>query len=350
MVLSMKFYWTSSLPGARLKQISSILWIIFVGPALALLICLPALSQDPAAKQKSPAGSQPSGPRHKPAADSRTVTRVAPSTATKDTAAGSALSVGKRDHPSSGKKSPDNAPNVKKAPVSEQVESPRKDENKSAPQGHHSNHKKSSAEGRGGLVPPPPPSIPTATELGVSGVGTMIFVGENIDFLSRADLIDLQQKTDQRIERYRRDVEELVTAAAEKKQRAGSFDQLFVEGVISKRELETSKRESEKASQELADAKQTLTMLEQKHARIEQRLSILNKTKKPANKVPTKAANKASNKPADKASNKPADKSADKAADKASNKPADKASSEPADKSADKAAAESTIKNKAQKP
>lgn len=158
-------------------------------------------------------------------------------------------------------------------------------DSKGSVQGHGANHKTaSSAGGSARLVPPPPPSVPTTGEMGMPGMGTtMIFVGENIDYMSAADLRDLKERTAREIKRFRRDVEDSVSAAAEKQQRAGSFDQLFAEGVISRRELEASKHESEKANQELSDKKQSLTMLEQKHARIEQRLAFLNKSQKSAN-------------------------------------------------------------------
>lgn len=131
------------------------------------------------------------------------------------------------------------------------------------------------------LVPPPPPSVPTLNDLGMPGMGnTMVFMGENVDYMPASELRDLKDKTVSEIERSRRSVEELSSSASEKQQRADSFDQLYAEGVVSRKELETSKHESEKTTQDLKEGKQMLSLLEQKLARIEKRLAELLKTKK----------------------------------------------------------------------
>jgi multidrug resistance efflux pump len=98
--------------------------------------------------------------------------------------------------------------------------------------------------------------------------------------LPLADVKDLQTKTESDLSKARRSLDEEITVAAEKKQRADSFDQLYAEGVVSRRELESSKTENEKATQDLADAKSLVYNLEQKYARIEKRLAELEKAKK----------------------------------------------------------------------
>jgi hypothetical protein len=143
-------------------------------------------------------------------------------------------------------------------------------------------HKKSVETIRPMLVPPPPPSVPTMSEMPGMGGPTMIFVGENLDYMPLADLRELKTKTDRDILRAKEKLEDLSSAAAEKQQKAVSFDQLFAEGVISRRELEASKHDDVRADQDLADAKQALSMLEQKRRKIDQRLELLNKPKKTA--------------------------------------------------------------------
>lgn len=147
---------------------------------------------------------------------------------------------------------------------------------------HKSNHNKTLSEERGRFVPPPPPTVPTLSGLGIQGMGPVILMGENIDYMSAADLRDLKEKTGRAIERSRRDLEDLISSADEKLQRANSFDKLYAEGVISRRELENSKHESNRATEDLSEAKQNLTLLEQKYARIEKRIAALNQAKKPA--------------------------------------------------------------------
>ncbi|MBX9687123.1 MAG: hypothetical protein K2X27_10500 [Candidatus Obscuribacterales bacterium] len=143
----------------------------------------------------------------------------------------------------------------------------------------------SSVKRQGMLVPPPPPSVPTLTDSGMNGYSQMIFIGENVEMMPASDLADLKEKTSQEIARSRRNVEELAGNAGEKRNRAATFDQLFAEGVVSRRELETSKHDCEKIEEDLADAKQGLTALEQKFGRIEKRLADLKRAKKnPAQK------------------------------------------------------------------
>lgn len=108
--------------------------------------------------------------------------------------------------------------------------------------------------------------------------GTAIYLSsENIEYLPAADLKELKEKTGKEIAQLRRAIEELIVSASEKKQRADSFDELFAEGVVSKRELEQSKIDNDKASQDLSESKQNLKALENKFARIERRLSEISK-------------------------------------------------------------------------
>jgi hypothetical protein len=137
----------------------------------------------------------------------------------------------------------------------------------------------SAAQRKSSFVPPPPPTVPTLSQIGMPGAN-IIFMGENVELLPLADVKDLQTKTESDLSKARRSLDEEITVAAEKKQRADSFDQLYAEGVVSRRELESSKTENEKATQDLADAKSLVYNLEQKYARIEKRLAELEKAKK----------------------------------------------------------------------
>ena len=151
----------------------------------------------------------------------------------------------------------------------------------------------STAQRKSSFVPPPPPTVPTLSQIGVPGAN-IIFIGENVELLPLADVKDLQTKTEADLSKARRSLDEEITVAAEKKQRADSFDQLYAEGVVSRRELESSKTENEKATQDLADAKSLVYNLEQKYARIEKRLAEIDKAKKanPAAKTGTKHRSK----------------------------------------------------------
>lgn len=155
------------------------------------------------------------------------------------------------------------------------------------PEGKHSQTMPVSHTARAGLVPPPPPVVPTIGPEGMMGMGPMIFVGENVEYMPLADVLELKDKTSKDIEKTKRSLDDLTSLASEKSQRAVNFDALYAQGVVSKRELEASKREDESTARELTDQKQNLSVLEQKMARIEKRIADLNK-KKSVSKSTTK--------------------------------------------------------------
>lgn len=126
------------------------------------------------------------------------------------------------------------------------------------------------------------------------GMGPMIFVGENVEYMPLADVLELKEKTTKDIEKTKRSLDDLTSLANEKTQRAINFDSLYAQGVVSKRELEASKREDDTTSRELADQKANLSVLEQKMSRIDKRIADLNK-KKSGSKSSAKAVTKKRN-------------------------------------------------------
>ena len=66
---------------------------------------------------------------------------------------------------------------------------------------------------------------------------------------------------------------------ADKQKRALSFESLYAEGVVSRRELEQCKKEAKLATQELEDVELSLKDLHAKSTRLDQRLKDLLKTK-----------------------------------------------------------------------
>jgi hypothetical protein len=281
----MAIFWTSCFLGPGLRQISSILLIPFAIACLLLSMAGSASAGQPPVKTGTSTEStthEAAVGKHAGSVGSQTggLGKHGPET-------GKQTSAADKQTGAAGKKSSNKATPSSNRTSPEKAEPGASGKEKAAPatSGKGSQKEPATTPKRapsGRLVPPPPPSVPMSGEMGMPGMGTtMTFVGENIEYMSVSDLRELKDKTDREIERWRKQVEDLIASADEKQQRSNSFEQLYTEGVISRRELEASKRESEKAGQDLAEAKQALTLAEQKHARIELRLATLAKQKKP---------------------------------------------------------------------
>lgn len=127
------------------------------------------------------------------------------------------------------------------------------------------------------FVPPPPPVVPTLS--GSSMIPTVVVGGELIEYLNGADLRDLQSKTTRELNKARTNLESQKELLAEKQKRALSFDSLYAEGVVSRRELQNCKKEAAEAESDLEESKILVQELEQKSDRIEARVKTLAKTK-----------------------------------------------------------------------
>lgn len=127
------------------------------------------------------------------------------------------------------------------------------------------------------FVPPPPPVVPTLS--GTSMIPTVVVGGELIEYMNSADLKDLQSKTTRELNKARTNLESQKELLAEKQKRALSFDSLYAEGVVSRRELQNCKKEAAEAESELEELKLLVQELEQKSDRIEARVKTLAKSK-----------------------------------------------------------------------
>lgn len=148
--------------------------------------------------------------------------------------------------------------------------------------------KTKSSISRSTFVPPPPPVVPTLSAAGLGLAPTVVLGGELIEYMSGGDLKDLQSKTARDLSKARNNLETQNELLAEKQKRALSFDSLYSEGVVSRRELQNCKKEAADAETELEDAKLLLQELERKNDRIEARMKALYKPKSAATKSPKK--------------------------------------------------------------
>lgn len=127
------------------------------------------------------------------------------------------------------------------------------------------------------MVPPPPPVVPTFS-VGAGMAPSVVLGGELIEYMSTSDLKDLHIKTERDLSKAKARLKEETESIADKQKRALSFQALYAEGVVSRKELELCKKEAETAGSDLEDVKLLVAELEQKFGRIEKRLKEL-KTK-----------------------------------------------------------------------
>lgn len=119
---------------------------------------------------------------------------------------------------------------------------------------------------RAGFIPPPPPVVPTLS-------ADMAVPGELIDLMSEQELSELKQKLETELAHTKRRYDELAHDTGELAKKAASFDQLYAEGVISRRELETCKREAERLQADFAEIKVQRDDLEKRLERAGKKLA-----------------------------------------------------------------------------
>lgn len=125
------------------------------------------------------------------------------------------------------------------------------------------------------LVPPPPPSIP-----GVLATPHMVPGFEVIEFVSHDELIELCQRTTTDWERASKKLEQTKKQSEEKKKRAHSFETLYSEGVVSRRELESAQHEASSMDDDVSEQEQRVTDLDIKLKRINSKLKTFPAKKK----------------------------------------------------------------------
>jgi hypothetical protein len=91
------------------------------------------------------------------------------------------------------------------------------------------------------LVPPPPPE--TAL-LGGAGDGRLLStLGVPLDYMSKTDLLSMQERLKTNEAQLSKEADDRADTLKQKRERAAQFEELFKEGVVSKRELENARKE-----------------------------------------------------------------------------------------------------------
>ncbi len=125
---------------------------------------------------------------------------------------------------------------------------------------------KHSSSPRLGLVPPPPPDTPTIF------AGDVMFPGIGADYNNPAALAARRKDIASQLASAKKLLADKEQRTKELKDKVVQFQSLFSEGVISRRELETSQKESDSTSAELNDAKTQTIALQNTLSRLDDRL------------------------------------------------------------------------------
>lgn len=123
---------------------------------------------------------------------------------------------------------------------------------------------------RPSMVPPPPPNTPSMlSDPSLMGLGYSAY-GMQVEYMSREALKDRVKEITIQFKDASSELENRKRLKTEREARAKSFEQLFTEGVVSRRELETSQREA-------ADSTDEVQRLENKYNELNSLLERVNK-------------------------------------------------------------------------
>jgi hypothetical protein len=91
------------------------------------------------------------------------------------------------------------------------------------------------------MVPPPPPET---AFIGVGSDGRLLStLGVPLDYMSKTDLLTMQDRLKTNEAQLSKEANERADTLKQKRERAEQFEDLFKEGVVSKRELESARKE-----------------------------------------------------------------------------------------------------------
>lgn len=151
-----------------------------------------------------------------------------------------------------------------------------KDEQKAEAKGDKKKSEKRKAK-EAVLVPPPPPSTPSFLPDQISELGE---IGP-LDYLSKDDLKFKLENLNKKLAAAKQDQKDQEEMTKEIKGKAERFDSLFAEGVVSKRELETSKKEAERSERDLERTKIKVAEYQRMAETVQERLTKVEAASKP---------------------------------------------------------------------
>lgn len=126
---------------------------------------------------------------------------------------------------------------------------------------------------RPSMVPPPPPNTPSMlSDPSLMGLGYSAY-GMQVEYMSREALKDRVKEITIQFKDASSELENRKRLKTEREARAKSFEQLFTEGVVSRRELETSQREANDSTDEVQRLENKYNELSSLLQRVNKRLA-----------------------------------------------------------------------------
>jgi hypothetical protein len=130
------------------------------------------------------------------------------------------------------------------------------------------------------MVPPPPPDIPLMQNLSVDH--QMSSTGVVLDYLSKPDLERMKVRLESAFNKAVASKEEQAASVKEKTARVEQFEQLYKEGVVSRRELEGAHRELNEVAQSAKEIEQHVSDARFDLDRANKAMERFTKSEKPA--------------------------------------------------------------------
>lgn len=118
------------------------------------------------------------------------------------------------------------------------------------------------------LVPPPPPDMPFVMMGGATPGRDSLLSGVVLDYLSLADLDRLKGRAQTALDKAKQAAGEREQERLERIKRAETFEQLYKEGVVSRKELETARRERTDIDGDLSEGQNKINDLTEDLRRI----------------------------------------------------------------------------------
>lgn len=131
------------------------------------------------------------------------------------------------------------------------------------------------------LVPPPPPDTPAMIG-GPDGYATSFMFP--LETMNPARLKEKRKELQTELDKAKANAKDRQDRAGEKKARAVQFEQLFSEGVVSRKELEAAQKEAKDVEIDVDDANSNLTKVESLLKRVDEKLKKIEKSAPTATK------------------------------------------------------------------